>query len=193
MDWEVIMDFKKHFEAAWSLTLKFVIPLVLMTLVLFVVSAITLGILSPVAMAGYMHSILLMVRNGREPKIQDIFSQMRLFFPLLFFAILLFIAITLGYMLFVLPSIVLFGLICFGSLYMLPLMTDRNMGLVSAFKESWRLSLEGRIIDQVVVVLLFLGITFIGSSLFIASLFTQPLATAILLSVYDEKVSTTIV
>jgi hypothetical protein len=60
---------------------------------------------------------------------------------------------------------------------------------VSAFKESWRLSLEGRIIDQIVVAVLFLGITFVGSSLFIASLFTQPLATAIVLSVYEEKIS----
>jgi len=149
MDWEVIMDFRKHFETAWSLTLKFVIPLVLMTLVLFVVSAVTLGILSPAAMAGYVHSILLMVRSGREPKLQDIFSQMRLFFPLLLFAIALFIATTLGYLLFVLPFIVLAGLICFGCLYMIPLMTDRKLGLVSAFKESWRLSLEGRIIDQI--------------------------------------------
>lgn len=184
------MDFRKHFEKAWSLTVKFVIPLVLMTLVLFVVSAATLGILSPAAMAGYVHSILLMVRSGREPKIQDIFSQMRLFFPLLLFAIALFIATTLGYLLFVLPSIVIVALICFGCIYMIPLMTDRKMGLVSAFKESWRLSLEGRIIDQIVVVVLFLGITFVGSSLFIAALFTQPLATAIVLSVYEEKIST---
>ncbi|PKN30743.1 MAG: hypothetical protein CVU64_01990 [Deltaproteobacteria bacterium HGW-Deltaproteobacteria-21] len=183
------MDFRKHFETAWSLTLKFVIPLVLMTLVLFVVSAVTLGILSPAAMAGYVHSILLMVRSGREPKIQDIFSQMRLFFPLLLFAIALFIATTLGYLLFVIPGIVIVGLICFGCLYMIPLMTDRKLGLVSAFKESWRLSLEGRIIDQIVVAVLFLGITFVGSSLFIASLFTQPLATAIVLSVYEEKIS----
>jgi membrane-anchored glycerophosphoryl diester phosphodiesterase (GDPDase) len=130
-----------------------------------------------------------MVRNGREPKIQDLFSQMRLFFPLLLFAIALFIAITLGYMLLVIPGIVLIALICFGCLYMLPLMTDRKLGLVSAFKESWRLSMEGRVIDQIAVVLLFLGITFVGSSLFIASLFTQPLATAILVSVYEEKIS----
>lgn len=183
------MDFKKHFETAWSLTLRFVIPLVLMTLVLFAVSAVTLGILSPVAMAGYVHSILLMVRTGREPKIQDIFSQMRLFFPLLLFTILLFIVVTLAFMLLALPGIVLIGLICFGCIYMLPLMTDRKLDLMSAFRESWRLSLEGRIIDQIVLVILFLGITLIGSSVFIVALFTQPLATAIVLSVYEEKIS----
>ena len=183
------MDIKKHFETAWSLTLKFVVPLILMTLVMIVVSGITLGILAPVATAGYMHSILLMVRQGREPKVQDIFSQMRLFFPLLIFSILLFIVIMVGFMLLVLPGIVLICLITFACLYMLPLMTDRSLGLIDAIKESWRLSLEGRISDQIVVVILFLGITLIGSSLFIAALFTQPLATAFVLSVYEEKIS----
>lgn len=181
------MDMKKHFETAWSLTLKFVVPLILMTLVMIVVSFITLGVLGPVTMAGYTHAILLMVREGREPKVQDVFSHMRLFFPLLLFSVVLFVAVSLGFMIFMLPGIVLIGLICFGCLYMLPLMTDQGLGVIEAFKESWRLSLDGRIADQIVVAILFVGITIVGSSLFVASLFTQPLATALLVSVYEEK------
>ena len=46
------MDIKKHMETAWGMTLKFVVPLILMTLVMAVVSAVTLGILAPVTMAG---------------------------------------------------------------------------------------------------------------------------------------------
>ena len=70
------MDFKKHFETAWRLTLKFIVPLILMTLVLFIVSFVTLGILAPVATAGYMQSLLSLLKEGREPKVQDIFSEM---------------------------------------------------------------------------------------------------------------------
>jgi hypothetical protein len=51
---EEVMDFKKHLLRAWELTLKFIVPLVLMTLVMLVVSFLTLGILAPVTMAGYM-------------------------------------------------------------------------------------------------------------------------------------------
>ena len=69
------MDFKKHLEIAWNLTLRYITPLVFMTLVMFVVSFLTAGLLAPVTMAGYMHSILLMVRNEREPKIQDVFAH----------------------------------------------------------------------------------------------------------------------
>jgi len=183
------MDIKKHMEAAWGITLKFVVPLILMTLVMAVVSAVTLGILAPVTMAGYMHSILLMVRQGREPKVQDLFSHMGLFFPLLIFTILLVIAVMVGFALLVLPGIAIICLVSFACLYMLPLMTDRKLGLIDAIKESWRLSTaQGKVADQIVVVILFLVISAVGNAVFIGFLFTQPLATAFLLSVYEEKI-----
>ncbi len=47
------MNFKNHLETAWNQTLQFIAPLIFMTLVMFVVSSLTLGILAPVAMAGY--------------------------------------------------------------------------------------------------------------------------------------------
>jgi len=185
------MDFKKHLETAWQLTLKFIAPLILMTLVMFIVGCVTLGILAPVTMAGYMQAILLMVREGREPKVQDLFSQMRLFFPLLAFGIVVFIVIMIGFMLFVLPGIIVALAICFGCLYMLPLMTDKQMGLIDAIKKSCAMAKQGTILDHIVVTLLFMGISGIGGSVFIGWLFTQPLATVFLLSVYEEKMTQT--
>ena len=38
------MDFRKHLETAWSLTLANLVPLIFMTLVMFAVSVLTLGI-----------------------------------------------------------------------------------------------------------------------------------------------------
>ena len=181
------MDFKRHLEAAWSLTLGHLVPLVFMTLVMFAVSFLTLGILAPVAMAGYTQAILLLVREGREPRLPDIFSRMNLFLPLLAFGLVVFVAIVVGTLMLVLPGILVALAVSFFCLYMLPLMTDRRMGLVDAVKESARMAMGGAVMDHVVVVILFLGVTAVGGSVFIGSLFTQPFATLFIMSVYLER------
>ena len=182
------MNFKYHLETAWNMTLKFIAPLIFITFVMFLLWFFTIGILAPVTMAGYMHSILLMLRDGREPKIQDLFTQMKLFLPLLGFSILVFIATVIGFMLLVLPGIVISLVISFCCLYTLPLMTDKELGLFEAVKESYTMTTQGVFTDQIVVLILFLGISAAGSAVFIGSLFTQPLATIFLLSVYEEKI-----
>ena len=183
------MDFKKHLEIAWNLTLRFITPLVFMTLVMFVVSFLTVGLLAPVTMAGYMHAILLMVRENREPKLQDIFGQMHLFLPLLGFGLVVFLAVVVGFALLVLPGILILLAVTFGCIYMLPLMTDKGLGLFDAIKESWAMATTGEVLDHLVVVILYVGITTIGSSVFIGALFTQPLATILLMSVYADRVA----
>ena len=183
------MDFKSHLEAAWHLTLKYIVSLLLMTLVMGVVGFLTLGILAPVMMAGYMQSILMMVRSGREPKVQDLFSEMRLFLPLLAFGIVVAIASLIGFSILFLPGIVIVCGVTFTCLYMLPLMTDRNFGLVDAAKESFRVVTGDDLMDHVIVAILFMGISAIGSSVFVGWLFTQPLATVFIMKVYEEKVA----
>ncbi len=185
------MDFKKHIVKAWELTLQFIVSLVLTTLVMSAVAVVTLGILAPVMMAGYMQSVLLMIREGREPKIQDLFSEMRLFFPLLAFGLVSFIAVAIGFMLLVIPGFLVIMAISFSCLYMLPLMTDKKLGLVEAIKESYAMAVRDNLAEHLVVAILFLAISGIGSSFLIGFLFTQPLATVFLLSVYDEKTSST--
>ncbi len=182
------MDFKKHLETAWNLTLRFITPLIFMTLLMFMVSFLTLGLLAPVTMAGYMQAILMMVREGREPRLQDVFSQMHLFLPLLGFGLVVILAVAIGFTLLVLPGVLVVLALTYGCLYMLPLMTDKGLGLVDAIKESWAMATTGETLDHLVVVILFIGITTIGSSLFIAALFTQPLATIFLISVYKDRV-----
>lgn len=181
------MDFKKHIVRAWELTLQFIVSLVLMTLVMSVVAAITLGILAPTMMAGYMQSILSMVREGREPRIQDLFSEMRLFLPLLAFGIVVLIGVIIGFTLLVIPGFLVIIAVSFCCLYMLPLMTDKKLGLVEAIKQSYNMAVRDNIPEHIVVVILFLAISGIGSSFLVGFLFTQPLATTFLLSVYDEK------
>jgi hypothetical protein len=179
------MDIKGHIVKAWELTLKFIVPLILMTLVLSIGAVVTLGVLFPVTLAGYMQSILLMVREGREPKIQDLFSEMRLFFPLLIFGTVLVLAISIGYMLLFIPGVLLTLAVAFSCLYVIPLMTDEKMRLIDAIKESYAMAVKGNISEHLVVAILFWGISGIGGSFVLGFLFTQPLATTFLMSVYD--------
>ena len=185
------MDFKRHIEIAWNLTLGNIVSMILLTLVFLGISALTLGILAPVTMAGYTQSLLLLIRSGREPKMQDLFTHMKLFLPLLVFGIVVFIASSIGFMLLFVPGLIIVVAVTFCCIYMLPLMTDRNMGIVDAIKESYAMSMRGPIVDHIVVVIIFLAITTIGGSVFIGTLFTQPLATLFLLSTYEEKLGVT--
>jgi len=182
------MNFKTHLEKAWNLTLKYIAPLIILTLVMLIVCFVTIGILAPVAMAGYMQAVLMMMREGREPKVQDIFSQMKLFFPLFGFGLAVFIAVMIGFALFMLPGIIIALAISFCCLYMIPLMTDRKAGLFDAIKESYAIATKGNIVDNIAVFVIFIGLLAIGGSVFIGSLFTQPFATIFLMSVYEEKI-----
>jgi hypothetical protein len=184
------MDFKRHIEAAWNLTLGNIVALLLNTLVMVAISALTLGILAPVIMAGYTQSLLQLMRSSREPKVQDLFAHMNLFLPLLAFGVAVFVAVSIGFALLFLPGLVVVVAITFCCIYMMPLMTDKNMGLVDAIKESYAMSRSGELVDHIVVVIIFMAISAIGGSVFIGVLFTQPLATLFLLSTYEERVGT---
>lgn len=183
------MDFKTHLENSWHLTLQYLAPLILMTLAMLAAGALSIGILAPVVSAGYIQSIITMVRDRREPRIQDIFSHMNLFLPLLGFSIVVFILIMIGFTMLFLPGLVVILAVTFGCLYMLPLMTDQKMRLMDALKKSWKMAIEGVIADHIVVVILFNGLIAIGGSVFIGLLFTVPFATVFLVSVYLERIA----
>ncbi len=181
------MDFKQLIQRSFNLTLANIVALILLTLLLIAISTLSLGLLAPVASAGYMHAIILMVREGREPRMQDIFSRMRLFLPLLGFGILATIIIFIGYALLVLPGIILAVGITYICLYMLPLMTDKKMPLFDAIKESYRMTTTGSLTDNVIVAVLFIGVVTLGGSTLVGTLLTQPFATVFLAVVYEEK------
>jgi len=98
------------------------------------------------------------------------------------------IAVMSGLIFLVLPGIIIAFLISFACLFMIPLMTDKKLGLFAAIKKSYAMAMRGSPADHLVVVIIYLGMMAIGSAVFIGALFTQPLATVFILSVYDEKV-----
>ena len=92
-------------------------------------------------------------------------------------------------MLFILPGLIISIGLAFGLLYMLPLMTDEGLGLIEAVKQSFRMSLYIYALDQIVIAVIFWGLSAVGGSVFIGWLFTQPLATVFLISTYEEKMT----
>lgn len=182
------MNFQEHLSVAWQNTLKFIGPVLLLTLGQIVVSTFSFGILAPVTMAGYMQSLLLALRDGREPELKDLFSEMRLFFPLLLFGFLVAIAIFFGFLLLVLPGILMTAALVFGSMYMVPLMSDQDMGLMDALKASWEMATEEPWTNQIILTLLYLIIISLGGTVVVAIFFTQPLATFLILSAYEERI-----
>ena len=180
------MDFKSHLEEAWKMMLKHIAALIFLTLAAVAVSVISFGILAPVALAGYMHAILLLVREGRETKAQDVFSQMGLFLTLLLFGVTVTVLAMIGFALLFLPGVLFLLAASFFCLYMLPLMTDRGLGLLDAFKESYSMVTRDGINDHVIVFILFAGLSAVGGTVLLGSLFTLPLATLFLMSVYQS-------
>jgi uncharacterized membrane protein len=181
------MDFKKHFETAWQSTLRFLGSVLLLTLAQVVVSIFSLGILIPVTTAGYMHSLLRALREGRPPEIRDLFSRMSLFIPLFGFFVLFMIATAIGFMVMVLPGLAVTGFIIFATMYMIPLMTDQDRGIMDAIKESWEMAMREPITDQIGISLAYMIIMSLGCSIPLAILFAQPFAMFLLLSVYEER------
>lgn len=183
------MNLKAHLEVAWQNTLKYIGPVILLTLVQVAVSVFSLGIMAPVTTAGYLQSLLRAVREGRTPEIRDLFSEMALFLPLFVFFLLAAIVAMICFLFLVLPGFVFIALLTFSTMYMLPLMTDRRLGLIEAVRTSWAMATRPPLTDQIVVALIYVVIVSIGCTVPFGFLVTQPLAMFLLLSVYLEKMA----
>jgi hypothetical protein len=181
------MDFKYHLEKSWNTFTAFLPALLISTLALIGISIVTLGILAPVCTAGYVQSLLLAIRDNRKPEVGDLFSRMYLFLPLLGFSLLAVLVVMLGMVMLVLPGIIAVLALAFFCLYLLPLMTDEELGLIEAVKQSGRMAMQDPVVDHLVVVALYLGITALGQSVILGMLFTQPFATLFILSAYEER------
>ena len=179
------MNIKYHIETAWKHCIENVVPLIILTLVLAAVSIFSVGILAPVAFAGYTHSLFQLLKHNKEPKAQDIFSQLRLFWPLFLFTLAVFIITVIGFTLLVLPGIIFTIIIGYTCLYMIPIMVDKKSGLIDAIKESISMVTRPPVTDHIIVFIIFGALTIVGGSSFIGFIFLQPFATLFLLSVYE--------
>jgi hypothetical protein len=182
------MDFKDLIVRSWQNTLNHIGPLLLITLVQLVLIIVTFGILAPVTTAGYVSSLLQVVRDDRKPEVGDLFSQMRLFFPLFLLSILVAVVAIIGFSLLVLPGFAVLAFISFAAFYLLPYMVDQKLGLFDALKASWRAAMQEPVSEHIIVVIIYVAIMSLGSSLWFAFLITQPMATFIMVDAYQYRV-----
>ena len=182
------MDFKDLIVRSWQNTLNHIGPILLITFVQLVLIIITLGILAPVTTAGYVQALMQVVNNDRKPEVGDLFSQMRLFFPLFVFSILVAAVAFIGFTLLVLPGFAVIAFISFAAFYLLPFMVDQKLGLFDALKESWQAAVQAPVTDHIIVVIIYVAIMSLGSSLWFAFLITQPVATFIMIEAYQSRV-----
>lgn len=183
------MNFKKMIESTFNQSLKNIVPLIITTLVLIGVSVVSFGILAPVMIAGYTKSILDMVRIGREPTPKDLFSQLGLFLPLLLFTLVLVVVITIGFFLLFLPGLIIILAATFYLIYMIPLMVDKNLGLVNACKESISLVRHTHFFDHLILVVLYSVVQSLGGSTLLGTMITIPISTIFLMIAYDQAVA----
>ena len=97
------------------------------------------------------------------------------------------LAVSLGFALLIFPGFLVTGFIVFATLYVVPLMTDQKMGLIESLKGSWEMAIRKPLADQVILMILYLVLVSVGGSIAVAVLVTQPLATFLVLSVYEER------
>ena len=182
------MDFKDLIVRSWQNTLNHIGPLLLITLVQLVLIIATFGILAPVTTAGYVNSLLQVVRDDRKPEVGDLFSQMRLFLPLFLLSILAAVVAFIGFTLLVLPGFAVLAFIAFAAFYLLPYMVDQKLGLFDALKASWQAAMQEPVSEHIIVVIIYVAIMSLGSSLWFAFLITQPMATFIMVEAYNHRV-----
>ncbi len=182
------MDFKDLIVKSWQNTLNHIGPLLLITLVQGVLIFVSFTILTPVTTAGYVNSLMQVVRDDRKPEVGDLFSQMHLFFPLLLFWFLIAVVAIIGFLLLLLPGLAVLAFIAFAAFYLLPYMVDQKLGLFDALKASWQAALKEPVSEHIVVVIIYVAIMSLGSSLWFAFLITQPMATFIMIEAYNKRV-----
>lgn len=182
------MDFKDLIVKSWQNTLNHIGPLLLITFVQLVLIIVTLGILAPVTTAGYVNSLMQVVRDDRKPEVGDLFSQMRLFLPLFVLSIMVALVAFIGFSLLVLPGFAVLAFIAFAAFYLLPYMVDQKLGLFDALKASWQAALKEPVSEHIIVVIIYVAIMSLGSSLWFAFLITQPMATFIMIEAYNKRV-----
>lgn len=127
------MNFQAYLEDTYRIIKEEPVVLILGGLLVQLLTAFSLGLLAGPLVGGYTLLIILYLRENRKPVFNDIFSGLQQFAKLFPYFIVL-LLIFIGFMLLVLPGL----LLATWWLYVLPLMVDRDM----TFTDAMRLSMK---------------------------------------------------
>jgi uncharacterized membrane protein len=110
--------------------------------------------------------ISLEICDGKEPKISDLFSQYRLFFRFLFASILKSLICLFGFILLIIPGIILSIRLSFFDY----LIVDKNSKIIESLKKSWEIT-KGNVWNLFLLYILLGLINFLGFFALIVGLF----------------------
>jgi len=148
------LDIGQVFRQGWRLFVKDIGPLLVATLIAFLLGAVTLGIMAGPLFAGLYGMVVARVRDGRSPEVGNVFSCLDRFWSYLGAALVLTILIGLAWLT-IIGGILLTAI----WLYVFPLMVDRGMGLGEAMRVSKDMVMERGFWEHVALVLIYTIVT----------------------------------
>lgn len=151
------LDIGLVLKQGWRLFVKDIGPLILSTVVATLLSAVTLGILAGPLFAGLYDMILARVKEGRQPRVGDVFSCLDRFWSFLGAALVLAILIGIAFL-----TIIGGILLATIWLYVFPLMVERRLGLWEAMRVSKDLVVRGGFWEHIALVILLGVISSLG-------------------------------
>jgi hypothetical protein len=120
-----------HLGNAWKILTRAPLFFIGGSLLIAMLVVVSLGILIGPLYGAYLEAMIRLQRDGRQPQFMDLFNglaRFRQLFPMFFLALLTMV----GFMLFVIPGLLILTM----WIYTLPLMTDSRLSLVQAMNES---------------------------------------------------------
>jgi uncharacterized membrane protein len=163
-----MLDVVALFKRSWALFLSKPLEHLVASLLVLVLSVVSLGVLLGPLSVGQIRMIEKQQR-GEEPRIDDVFTGFSSFGPAFLTTLVLFIAMTIGALLFVLPG--LFVGVAWG--FALWFVALEGASATEALAGSWQLL--RRQTASVLVVLVIMGaLNVIASSVVLATLLSAP-------------------
>ncbi len=167
-------------QEGWRLFSSNLTLFVLASLVYVVLGVLSLGILIGPLTIGMIH-IVRRCQKGKEVQLQDLFSGFSLFVPSALATLVLAILVSIGFVLLVLPGLLLLT----GWLFTFHVMERDENGPLEAMASSWRLFKEHAVLVGVTCLLVVVA-TSVGSAVFFGAVITTPLSIIFLTVVFDE-------
>ncbi len=148
-------------------------------ILVIILSMVTLGLAAPGLLVGYQKMCLRAVR-GETPEIGDVFEGFQFFLPALIVAIVVGIAVSLGFILLIIPGLILAMLWA----WVFWLMADGKEGLGDLLQESGEIT-KGDWVGVFVLMLVVGIVGMIGGVVPFGSLVTTPITYCAMAHAYD--------
>ena len=143
------LDIGLAFKRAWGLFVKDIAPLLIGAIIAGVLSVLTVGILAGPLLAGLYGMVIGRVRDGRPPRVGDVFAGFDRFWS--YFGAAFVLVVLVG-----LASLTIVGgfLLATIWIYVFPLMVDHRMGVSEAMSASKDMVMKSGFWEHLALVLI---------------------------------------